>query len=346
MGERDRKRMRIGWMNHYHKIHVLWGVLTIVVITGLSCSRTEVKRPIKIGLCIWPGYAHAFVAQEKGFFKEHKVSVELLLKKDTVEVVESYRRGELDGLFGVFPDIIMLNEEVIPTQVLYVVDFPVTGDVIVGRPELRSLSDLKGKKVSFEGINSFSHIFVLGVLERVGLNEADVQFEIIPALEVLTALEEGKIDAGHTWEPIKSRALQKGYKILAKAGDAPGVIIDVLAFRAKVVRERPDDILRILRSILEAKGFTSSHRGEAMEIAARAMGTSAKELESGFSGIQFPDVRENLKVMTDAKGSMTLYRAGQMVIKFYEEHGQLSKRYNLHSIIEPCFLEQLAREEK
>ena len=31
-------------------------------------AKVEEKKPIKIGISVWQGYAHAFVAQEKGFF--------------------------------------------------------------------------------------------------------------------------------------------------------------------------------------------------------------------------------------------------------------------------------------
>ena len=31
-------------------------------------AKAEERKPVKIGISVWQGYAHAFVAQEKGFF--------------------------------------------------------------------------------------------------------------------------------------------------------------------------------------------------------------------------------------------------------------------------------------
>jgi ABC-type nitrate/sulfonate/bicarbonate transport system substrate-binding protein len=48
-------------------------------------------------------------------------------------------------------------------------------DVIVGKGN--NLSDVKGKKIGVDGINSFSYFFVLKSLEKAGLTEGDVEFK-------------------------------------------------------------------------------------------------------------------------------------------------------------------------
>ncbi|GAG60774.1 unnamed protein product [marine sediment metagenome] len=151
----------------------------------------------------------------------NNVEVELILRENISESTELYRKGNADGLFNVFPDIIMLNSDGIHTKVVYIADRSETGDVIVGRPEFTSLADLKGKKVSFEGINSFSHLFVLKALEESGIEEYDVAFENVSAMGVLNALEENKIDVGHTWEPVTSEALKGTGRSLICSG-CPG----------------------------------------------------------------------------------------------------------------------------
>ena len=179
------------------------GLFALCLLCG--CTRQQASGPIKIAINVWPGYAHAFIARDKGFFNKHGAAVTLVLEKDITEAVQLYRNGEVDGLFAVFPDIIMLNAEGIKTKVVYIADFSDTADVIIGKPELRALADLKGRKVSFEGINSFSHLFVLKALEEAGIREFEVQFANVAAMDVLDALEHGDIAAGHTWEPVTSK---------------------------------------------------------------------------------------------------------------------------------------------
>jgi NitT/TauT family transport system substrate-binding protein len=45
----------------------------------------------------------------------------------------------------------------------------------IGQSTLNSLSDLKGKKISFEGINSFSHLLVQKLLEKAEIKEGEFQ---------------------------------------------------------------------------------------------------------------------------------------------------------------------------
>jgi NitT/TauT family transport system substrate-binding protein len=326
-------------------------LLALILVFGLlaeGCTpkKGKEKTPIKIAINVWPGYAHAFIAQEKGIFKKHGVDVELIFKKDITESTQLYKNNEVDGIFNVFPDIINMNAQGIRAKVVYIADYSDTGDVIIGKPKFRFLANLKGRKVSFEGINTFSHIFVLKSLEKVGLKESEVQFEIIPALDVLNSLEKGRIDAGHAWEPITSQALQKGYKILAKAGDIPGIITDVLAFNAKVVKERPDDIQRIVKSILEAKDFIYSNRDEALEIMSRAEGMSKEEMGKGIDGVRQLDLKENIKEMQKSKEMISLYGSGKMIVDFYLNRGQLSQLPDLDEIIEPKFVMQLGEKLK
>ena len=264
--------------------------------------------------------------------------MELILKKDVAESTQLYKDNEVDGFFNVFTDIISMNAQGIDSKVVYIADYSDTGDVIIGKPKFRFLADLKGRKVSFEGINTFSHIFVLKSLEKVGLKESEVQFGNIPAMDVLNSLEKGTIDAGHTWEPITSQALQKGYKILAKAGDIPGIITDVLAFNAKMVKERPDDIQRIVKSILEARDFIYSNRNEALEIMSRAEGMSKEEMGKGIDGVRQLDLKENIKEMQKSKEMISLYGSGKMIVDFYLSRGQLSQLPDLDEIIEPTFV--------
>jgi len=201
---------------------------------------------------------------------------------------------------------------------------------------------LEGKTVSFEGLNTFSHMFVLRSLEKAGIGEYKLRLANIPAHSVLTALEDGQIDAGHTWEPVISQALAKGYKILAKAGDVPGVITDVLAFNSKIVEERPDDIRAIIKSLLEARDFVHTNRDEALEIMSKAEGMNKQEMNSGIDGVYQPDLKENIEAMKKLDNATSLHSSGKRIAEFFLQRGQISKIPDMSEIIEARFVNELA----
>jgi NitT/TauT family transport system substrate-binding protein len=332
-------------MNKTIRLFVLFCTV-FFLIAGCTRKTPEVKEPVKIGLTVWAGTAHAYIAKEKGIFKKNNVDVELVLEKDDPTMVESYRKGKLDGILTVIPDVIVLKSEGFPTKIVYVADYSNTGDVIIADPKIRSLSDLKGKKVSFEGINSFSHIFVLQVLEQAGLKETDVLFRDVPAMDVLKELERGTIDAGHTWEPVISRAIKKGYKVLIKAGDIPFIITDILAFSTNVINERPDDVRNIVKSLLEARDYIFSNRDEALRIMAKAEGMSYEEIASGIDGIHMHNLEDNIRIMLKPEDPVSIHNASKKVSEFYLNRGQLSYMPDSSEIVEPSFIMQIHKDMK
>ena len=317
-------------------------IILFLLLFAAACGKIQEKPPVKIATDIWPGYAHALLAQELGLFKKNRVEVQLIMNENISVSSEMFKNGEVDGLFQTLADIIVLNSQGFRSKIVYVADYSDAGDVIIGRPEFSTLKDLKGKIVSFEGINSFSHVFVLEALEKAGLRELDIKFENLPAMDVLDALEKGKIDAGHTWEPIKSRAVNKGYKILGKAGDMQGLITDILAFGSEILQERPDDIQRIIKSLFEAKEFIKANREKAVTIMAKATGMSTSEMEEGLKGAHACEVEDNLAAMRPSEELASLSSSGKIISEFLLNRGQLNRMPDMEAIVEPGFIKAIA----
>ena len=173
-----------------NKVFIFYFFLTIVVLSllligipGCSAERAKdtspdaknsssgTKEPIRIGINVWAGCAYAFIAADKGFFKNNGVEVELVLSKEYTEVMNLYENGDIDGFFGVFPDVIIHKSHGDKIKVIYVIDYSDSADVIIANPLYDSLEKLKGKKIGVESINSFSHMFVLQVFQKAGIPE-------------------------------------------------------------------------------------------------------------------------------------------------------------------------------
>lgn len=323
-------------------VAVVFAIIIVIVwwqfVGQKNIAGEPSQKPLTVAVNIWPGYGHVFVAQEKGFFKKNGVQVELILKNDYSEAQTLYNNGEVDGIFEVFTDTVGHNVKGLATKAVYVADYSNEGDVIIGKNNLSSLSDLRGKKVGVDGFGSFSYLFVATALERFGVEQSQVTFVDIPASDVLKALDDGRIDAGHTWEPTKSQALNAGYKQLGKAGDFLGIITDVLAFKLSVIEERQKDITAFIKSILEARDFVTENKSEAISIMARAEGMKEAEMESGLSGVHLLDWRDNYTAFTYAPGLESLYGTTRQINKFLKAQGLIKTDLNGADFIDPQFI--------
>jgi NitT/TauT family transport system substrate-binding protein len=252
-----------------------------------------------------------------------------------MESLKPYKEGKADAAFMVFADAVMFEAEGIPTRAVYATEYSDTGDVIVGQPTLNSLNDLKGKKASFEGFNSFSHMFVLKLLEKAGLREGEFEGANLPFAEVLTNLEAGKIAAGHVVEPHISQALAKGYKILGKAGDIRQLMIGGLAVNAKVVNTRTEEVQSVVKALVEAATFLKNSPSEGFGISAKYAGISKEELEASFKRLHAFTLSENHDLFK--KGS-PLFEGGQEIIDFFYQKSVLVKIPDLNTVIDDQFI--------
>lgn len=318
--------------------------ISIVVVIVIACGKVDNSKshPIRIGISPWPGYVYAFIAQEKGFFKKNAVDVQLVLKEEISEVENCYRNEEVDGLFTVFSNVFQINAGGIKTKIVCISDYSTTGDVIIAKPDISSVTDLKGKVVSFEGVNSFSHIFVLTALEKSGLPEEEVNFKNISAQDVPEALERGIISAGHTWNPAKAELVKKGYKVIATAADYDYVIIDVLAFNSKIISSRPDEIKAIVNSLFEAVDFMKENRDEAIKIMAEATGMSIEDMTDGLEGTVIVDLKENDSFMNGFGTDESFSKNAESISYFLFSRGQEEEIPNINNLVAREFINELS----
>jgi NitT/TauT family transport system substrate-binding protein len=287
---------------------------------------------------VWPTYLVTFIAQEQGLFTKYGVEVDLVLMDTLTGSLDIYKSNEVDGAFMVYPDAIMLDAESTNSRIVYSVNYSDTGDLIVGNPLLDNLGDLKGKTVSFEGLNTFSHFFVMKFLEKAGVLEGQFKTANLENAKVVEALDAGDVQAGHVYGVPASQALKKGYKILAKAGELPHSFVEVLIFHAQVVEKRRDDIQKFTNALVEALAFLREHPSEACRIMAKFSSVSKTELEEILNAIKVFSLEDNKQLF---KPQGPLYESGQEIIDFFYKKGGIVKIPNLKQMIDGQFVENI-----
>jgi NitT/TauT family transport system substrate-binding protein len=332
-----------------YNIRIILGLSFIVILlshpnSSIAAQTTTIKKPIRIGMDIWIPNFLAFIAQEKGYFKKNNVDVNLTLLPIYGDAINEYADTKLDGIFGVYSDIIIQQSSGIDTKVVYNIDTSDTADAIVGKGN--NLSDVKGKKIGVEGINTFSHLFVLKSIEKIGLTEGDVQFADISVQNVSTALQKGQIFAGHLYEPFITDAIKKGFKILSTGADVPGIITTVLSFHSDIVQQRPQDIQNIVKSMIEAEEDFDKNKETDISIMALKSGLSKDKIIEGINKANLLDLDYNIKNSMNKNSNQTtsLYVSGNDVAKFYAERGVISEYPNIDDLVDPQFVNALIKE--
>jgi NitT/TauT family transport system substrate-binding protein len=122
---------------------------------------------------------------------------------------------------------------------------------------IRSLRDLKGKKVGVPSLHDSRHLFVASAISYVGLDpRQDIDWVTRPTAESMQLFTEGKIDAflGFPPEPQELRARKTGHVLVNTTVDRPWsqYFCCVLVASQTFVRANPVAAKRAVRALLKA----------------------------------------------------------------------------------------------
>ena len=238
---------------------------------------------MRVALNVWAGWAPVIYANNG--FRAAKpwtvpggqdFRVELVLIDDPVAMRDAYAAGDIHigwatlDMIPLFVEQLSKDSRTMP-RVYQQVDFSNGGDGIVVRETIRSIADLRGKKIVLAQ-NSPSHFFLLNTLIDGGLQPGDVEFKFTQdAFQAAAAFNADRtIAAAVSWAPdIYNLAKVRGNRLLVTTQTANKLIADVWFARADFAKDHPDIIEGLVRGIFDAMEALKTQ--EAKQQAARLM---------------------------------------------------------------------------
>ena len=178
-----------------------------VLLLGVSgCSR-EPETALRIGTNVWIGSEPLYLARELGYLDP--AAVQLVEYPSASEVLRAYRNQAIDGMVISLDELFGLAVDGFQPRIILVVDVSHGADVVVGRPGMKSMRDLKGKSVAVE--SGALGAFVLSrALTLNGMQASDVNVVHLESNEQPRAFESGKVDGAVTFDPYRAQFLQDG----------------------------------------------------------------------------------------------------------------------------------------
>ncbi len=304
----------------------MWG-LVVVLLAGLA--GVAAAEPLKIRYSIWVGYGPLFIAKEKGYFAEEKVDVELVNIEDPKEGFFALAAGRLHGVVSTVDTMVLYLKTGQEYQYVLALDDSAGGDGIVARKEIKSLKDLKGKKVAVnEG--SVSQFFLNVLLKEAGMTEKDLDIVNMKQGDAGAAFVAERVDAAVTWEPwlTKSKNAPHGH-ILVDSSKTPGLITDVLILPREVIAKRGKEIQGIVNAWNKAVAYYEKNQQESLEIMAKGLGDWLKDpkvFAETLGGVKFYNKEGNVKFFGTAQKPGDLYKVVQNALDIWGGFGRLQPK--------------------
>ena len=278
---------------HLRTVALLW-VAGIALLSALAGCGREPEAALRIGTNVWIGSEPLYLSRELG--KLDPAAVQLVEYPSASEVLRAFRNQAIDGMVISLDELFGLAEDGYDPRIILVVDVSNGADVVVGRPGMRSMKDLKGRSVAVE--SSALGAFVLSrALAVSGMQASDVNVVHLESNEQTGAYEKGQVDAAVTFDPYRAQFLRAGAATLFDSTQIPGEIVDLLAVRQTALERHPKAIQALLAGWFDALDYVRNDPHDA----ARRMGIrqqrSGEEFLAGLKGLHVPTREENLRMI-------------------------------------------------
>ena len=124
---------------------------------------------------------------------------------------------------------------------------------LVVRPEVKSVTELKGKSMGVPGFLGSQHVSAKFILKHYGLDpDKDIVYRIVDSGTRIAAMSSGAIDSSMMDYGEALRAKKAGFKFLVNAADLHGLLAGGLAVNIRKLKEQPDQVRRMLKAMTQA----------------------------------------------------------------------------------------------
>ena len=276
----------------------------LLAFTLLGLSGVNAAEPLKIAYSDWPGWVALEVGIQKGWYKEAGVDVEFVWMEYGPSM-EAFQAGKVDGVTVASSDLLVMAAAGKAAKGILLTDYSFGNDMIVAKPGITSIKNLKGKKVGLE-LGLVEHLLLLKALELNGLAESDVTLVNVPTNDTPQTLASGGVDAIGAWQPNAGAALTAvpGSQAIFTSKQVPGLIYDFVAVSSESATARKDDWKKFVSVWPKIVAFINDPKTqpEAVKLMAARVNVAPEVYATLLPGTFLLDMPANVKAFTPSKG--------------------------------------------
>lgn len=245
---------------------ILPSAISPIMFFALLCLVSESHALDRIRIAVsnpnMPNLTAA-MAQQRGFFKDENLEVEIIRMNPNVAIT-ALATGDVDycQLFGAVVGGAIAG---LPVRIVagYLDNWPMT---LIAQPELKTLKDLRGKTLGISSFGATPDVAARMMIKQAGIDpEKEIKILALGSDAArLTALKQRIVDVVVISPPADAQMEKQGYKILARAYELFSFPYLGLGTHTRKIKEKPDEIRRVLKATIRANRFIRDNRDEAV----------------------------------------------------------------------------------
>lgn len=316
---------------------VLGIALGAALSLGIGSMEPAAAAGLKIGYSDWPGWVAWQVAIDKGWLTQAGLDVTFQWF-DYSASMEAFTAGKIDGDCVTNGDALVTGAGGAKGVMIMLTDYSNGNDMIVGKPGVKSLKDLKGKKVGIE-IGLVEHLLLLNGLKANGMSQNDVTLVNTPTNNTPQVLASGQVDAIGAWQPNSGMAMKSapGARPIYTSAMAPGLIYDVLYVSPTSLAAHKDDYIKLAKVWDHVVHYINDPKtqDDAVAIMAKRVGLTPAEYKPLLKGTHLIDIAEGDKTFVKGSGLSSLYGSSDISNDFNVQNKVYKVSQDVPAYIDP-----------
>jgi NitT/TauT family transport system substrate-binding protein len=307
-----------------------------------SCQQPPAEQaanPVRIGFSAWPGWFPWQVTEEKGLFKAAGVPVTMQWFDGYLDSINALNAGQLDCNSQTLNDTISSIAGGADLRVVLTNDNSTGNDQIIAREGIKSIADLRGKKVAAEEGTVDHYLLLLG-LKREGMTAKDITFVPLETGAAAAAFVAGKVDAVGVFAPFTTQALKRpGSTTLFSSKEFPGAISDHLVCRTEFVEKNPEQLQKVVNAWFATLKEIKANPGPSLAILVKRAGVTEAEFKEYEAGTTIFSLEDNINALKPGTTMTSLPYAAEQISAFLQEVGLAKTPPNLEGLLEGKFID-------
>jgi len=319
--------------------HMARLALWLTLLLGLLACTPPPPDPLRIAVGPFPGYEPIYLARDLGLLDSNQIR--LVEYAPGSQSLRAYRNGVVDGAALTADEVLLLAREGYNPRIIAVLDQSNGIDVVMARPEIVALSDLRGRRIGVEN-TALGAYFLSRVLYFAGLGRDEVELVTVELAEHTRAYSQGRVDALITFAPQRELLRAAGAHQLFDSSLIPGEILDLLVVREAVLDKRADAVVHLLTGLFAALDYLKRDPADAVQRMAPRVSMEPAAFHEALTELHLPDQEHNRELLGGDPSPLETTLTGIMEIML--EEGLLDEPVNIHRLIRPAPLTAVARQ--
>ena len=331
-------------------------------MVGAELKGARLARPLVVAINTWAGHSPGIIANgglEGGaassiYKSKYNLDVEFVLLEDPSAKLAAFRKGDVDVMWDTVDswarEASMLAEGDQKAKAIIMQDWSRGGDGIVSLASIKSIEDLKGKRIATTQFTP-SHFLLLYLLNQSGLSPDDkaaLEKKIVftqdaPAAAAMFKAKE--VDAAVTWEPDLSGAVTArgdDAHVLVSTTAASNIVADVLVARQETIDEGPESLRDFVHGWYDGIDAMKTDPAAGHALVGRALKLDEETVSGMLSGLKLTPFADNAQFFGLAGSHAHFEALFNTAFVIWRKKGIITRAVDAKDYVDTRFIAALA----